>query len=195
MKKNGYLLIGIAIGFIVCASLVTVYVFASGVIASSSDVTYNNGTSGVPVSNVQGAIDDLYSKSNTSAVLSNSNFVIQGVTPIVQGSYDTSSVTLTRSINITSPGVYIVAVIPAKSGVYNYSNVNLTGMNQITSLGSQNSGQSMTAQYGSDATVYYYKLVATTTGTITGSASFTVNNPWGLTSNKNALGMNVIKIS
>ncbi len=59
VKKNYKIIIGIVIGIIV--SSIGVYAVAS---LSSSEVTYNNKETGISANNLQGAIDELYEKSN-----------------------------------------------------------------------------------------------------------------------------------
>lgn len=67
MKKIGKIVKGnlkLVIGIIIGATISGVTVYAATVIASSN-VSYSNTTSGLSATNVQGAIDELYTKANT----------------------------------------------------------------------------------------------------------------------------------
>ena len=64
LKDNNKLLIGLLIGFTLACTIV----YASTTLFASNIVSYNNTTSGIQSSNVQGAIDELYAcASNYSA--------------------------------------------------------------------------------------------------------------------------------
>lgn len=61
IKSNIKLIIGILIGMVL--SITTVY--AATILFASNQVSYDNTTSGLSSTNVQGAIDELYTRANT----------------------------------------------------------------------------------------------------------------------------------
>ena len=61
IKSNIKLIIGILIGMVL--SITTVY--AATILFASNQVSYDNTTSGLSSTNVQGALDELYTRANT----------------------------------------------------------------------------------------------------------------------------------
>lgn len=193
MKKIGSLFKGILIGIAISVGVISTYVVASNILASADNISFDNVNSGSTATNVNGAIDDLYTKVGSSS-LNNRVFPVTVIGNSTQTSYDTANVNLSKSYTISEAGVYLVSILVIQSGVYDLGSVSLTGTSGIVLLGSLNSGSAITGEYGSYAIAYHYKVTIEESATITGSASFTLRDKT-LAYNKNSMGMNIIKLS